>query len=136
MGKFKGIWNWDSAFHSVGISRLDTEIAKEGVYGFFKFQRDDGLLPDVIFEDGRIVDTFSKPPVFPWAVEIIYKRDGDIKFLEDLYPKLVLNESYWANNRCYEGLFHYDAENKETDDYLTRVRYESGGDNSVRGIKA
>ena len=132
MGRFKGIWNWDSAFHAIGISRWDTELAKESIYGFLQFQRTDGLLPDVIFEDGRIVDSFSKPPVFPWAVEIIYKRDGDIKFLEEVYPKLVLNEAYWVNNRCFEGLFYYDAENNETDDYLTRVKYESGWDNSVR----
>ena len=138
MGKFKGVWNWDTAFHSVGISRFDTKIAKEGIYGFFQFQKDNGLLPDVIFEDGRVVDTFSKPPVFPWSIETVYKRDGDLKFLEDLYPKLVLNENWWVQNRSLKGLFHYDAGNPDYDDYITRVRYESGWDNSVRwdkGIK-
>lgn len=32
---FLGIWNWDSAFHSVGLCRWDTELAKESIYGFF-----------------------------------------------------------------------------------------------------
>ena len=27
--KFKGIWNWDSAFHAIGLARWDTELAKD-----------------------------------------------------------------------------------------------------------
>ena len=131
-GHFRGIWNWDSAFHAVGVSRWDTELAKENILGFLQFQREDGLIPDVIWESGEIVNTFSKPPVFPWAVEIVFKRSKDMKFLKEVYPKLVLNEKYWVENRCFEGLFYYDAANKETDDYLIRVKYESGWDNSVR----
>jgi putative isomerase len=129
---FKGIWNWDSAFHAIGISRWDPELAKESILGFLKFQREDGLLPDVIWENGEMVDTFSKPPVFPWAIEIVYKRNKDSEFLKEVYPKLVLNEKYWVENRCFNGLFYYDADNKESNDYLRRVKYESGWDNSPR----
>lgn len=129
---FLGIWNWDSAFHSIGMSRIDNEIAKEGILGFLKFQRADGLLPDVIWERGEIEDSYSKPPVFPWAAEIVYKKDKDINFLKEIYPKFVLNENYIVKNRSYEGLFYYDADNKEKDDYITRVKWESGWDNSVR----
>lgn len=129
---FPGIWNWDSAFHAVGVSRWDNELAKESILGFLQFQREDGLIPDVICENGEKVDTFSKPPVLPWAVEIVYKRNKDIEFLKTVYPKFVLNEKYWVENRTYEGLFYYDADNKETEDYLIRVKYESGWDNSPR----
>ena len=72
---FKGIWNWDSAFHAIGISRYDTNLEKESISGFFKFQRDDGYLPDAVLEDGCIIAGSSKPPVFAWATEIVYKRD-------------------------------------------------------------
>lgn len=129
---FPGIWNWDSAFHAVGMSRFDTELAKESILGFLQFQREDGMLPDVIYEDGGIVSSLSKPPVFAWASEIVYKHDKNIEFLKAVYPKLVLNESFWVAERCREGLFHYDAENSDTDDYLKRVKFESGWDNSVR----
>ncbi len=132
MNEFPGVWNWDSAFHSVGVSRWDTELAKESVLGFLQFQRDDGLLPDVIWEEGGIVDTFSKPPLFAWATERIYKQDNDIEFLKTVYPKLVFNEKYWVEHRSLNGLFYYDADDKETDDYLRRVKYESGWDNSPR----
>ena len=28
---FKGIWNWDTAFHSMGVSRFDTDFAIENI---------------------------------------------------------------------------------------------------------
>lgn len=132
---FDGIWNWDSAFHAIGVSRWDTSLARDSISGFLKFQKKNGLLPDVVRESGNIVDTFSKPPLFPWAVETIYKREPDTEFLKSVYPKLVLNEAFWVKERCYEGLFFYDAENRDTDDYLIRVKYESGWDNSPRWDK-
>lgn len=129
---FHGIWNWDSAFHAVGVARWSVELAKESIEGFLKFQREDGLIPDVIYEDGSVVSSFGKPPLFAWATEIIYKQDYDVDFVKGVYPKLKKNAEYLEKYRCYEGLFYYDADDKETDDYLTRVKYESGWDNSVR----
>ena len=52
--RFNGIWNWDSAFHAVGALRWDAQLAKDCILGFFKFQREDGLLPDAIMADGTI----------------------------------------------------------------------------------
>ena len=131
-GVFPGIWNWDSAFHAVGLSRWDTELAKESIMGFLQFQRENGIIPDLVYETDEVIDTYCKPPVFAWATEIVYKRDKDIEFVKQVYPKLCLNEQFWCDKRSYEGLFYYDADNKEADDYITRVRYESGWDNSVR----
>ena len=132
---FRGIWNWDSAFHAVGISQWDVQIAKECILGFLQYQREDGLLPDVIFEDGRKIDSFGKPPLFAWATEFVYKHDKDVGFLKEVYPKLVYNLLYLEEHRCCGGLFLYDADDKEAEDYLTRVKYESGWDNSVRWDK-
>lgn len=131
-GGFDGIWNWDSAFHAIGVSHWDTVLAKESILGFFKFQKEDGLLPDVIWENNSVVDTFTKPPIFAFATESVYKKDHDLEFLEQMYPKLVLNEKFYTEKRCDNGLYYYDAENKDSEDYLTRVKYESGWDNSVR----
>lgn len=129
---FPGIWNWDSAFHALGMSRIDVALAKESIFGFFKFQKENGFLPDVIFEDGRIVDNASKPPVFAWAAEAVYRADGDREFLKEIYPKLKNNILWWYGNRHYNGLFFYDAENKGDEDYILTAKYESGWDNSVR----
>ena len=127
---FRGIWNWDSAFHAIGLARFDPALAEESILGFLQFQREDGLLPDMIRTDGGIVTGFSKPPVLAWASETVYRRGGGIGFLKEVYPILVKNVHYWEEHRCDRGLYHYDADAGE--DYLTRVKYESGWDNSVR----
>ncbi len=130
--KFKGIWNWDSAFHALGLSNWDLELAKESVLGFLQFQKESGILPDVIRENGEILDKYSKPPVFPWATKIVYDRCNDLEFLKAVYPKFKLNEEYWVKYRSDKGLFHYDAENKGEENYEKFVRWESGWDDSVR----
>ena len=129
---FPGIWNWDSAFHAVGLARWDTELAKESILGFIRFQREDGLFPDVIRTDGSIVSGFSKPPLLAWAATVVYQRDGKKDFLETVYPSFVKNMKYWEENRSEHGLYHYDADDKDSADYLLHVKYESGWDNSVR----
>lgn len=129
---FRGIWNWDSAFHAIGMARINPELARESILGFLQFQREDGFLPDVIWEDGKIVDWLSKPPVFAYACEIVYNADNNLDFLKEVYPKLKLNAEWWYKNRYCDGLFYYDAENKESDEYMQSVKYESGWDNSVR----
>ena len=134
-GCFPGVWNWDSAFHAVGVSRWDTALAREALLGFMQFQKENGLFPDVMFENGTLVDTFSKPPVLGWACEIVYKRDKNLEFLKKVYPMLVKNERYWTEHRAVDGLLHYDAEDTDSKDYELHVRYESGWDNSVRWDK-
>ncbi|MBR7133725.1 MAG: hypothetical protein IKD04_09375 [Clostridia bacterium] len=129
---YRGIWNWDSAFHAIAVSRWDAELAKTQLGVFFDFQLEDGLFPDVIFEDGRVVDKFGKPPVFPWACVIVYKRCGDKEFLRKAYESYKKNEAFWCNERREAGdrLFHYDS--KPDENWLTFVKFESGLDNSVR----
>lgn len=130
--KFRGIWNWDSAFHAIGLARWDTELAKENILGFLKFQKEDGMLPDVIRENGEIVDKYSKPPIFAWATEILFSRGADKDFVNEVYPKLVLNAQWWEKNRLYEGLFFYDSADKDSEQYQLHVQYETGWDNSAR----
>ena len=129
---FPGIWNWDSAFHAIGVSRWDLELAKESILGFLKFQREDGALADLAWERGGVADNASKPPVFAFAVETVYKRDKDIDFLREVYPKLAKEESFWSEQRSYKGLFFYDADEKEEKWYYQRAKNTSGWDNSPR----
>lgn len=130
---FRGIWNWDTAFHAMAVSRWDTELAKDCIIGFMKFQKEDGMLPDVIWIEGGIEDRLSKPPVMPWAVEIVYRRCNDKDFIKKLYPMFEKNEQWWCKNRCSEGLFYYSATADEKEEDFERLSgFESGWDNSVR----
>lgn len=129
---FDGIWNWDTAFHVMAVSRWDIQLAKECILGFMKFQKDDGMFPDVIWKNGIIEDRFTKPPVLPWAAELIYRRGGGIDFIRQVYPQFKKNERFWTENRCDRGLFYYDSQDKGEPDYELHAGYETGWDNSIR----
>lgn len=129
---FQGIWNWDTAFHAVGISNIDPEFAAEHIEAFCEFQLEDGMFPDVVFCNGEIVDTFTKPPVMAWACETVYRRGGDKAFLKRMYDRLVKNTVFWESKRREGKLFHYDAAVSDGKKNMHSVSCESGWDNSVR----
>ena len=132
-----GIWNWDTAFHAMGVSRYDTGLAKSCLEGFMQFQKKDGMFPDVIRANGEITDDLSKPPFLPWAVMLTYRRDGnwDKNFLSKAYERFVKNEAFMMRERQEGGLFFYSSqEDVEKDNYL-HARWESGWDNSPRWDK-
>ncbi|MCQ2385494.1 MAG: hypothetical protein MJ078_02305 [Clostridia bacterium] len=133
LGHFRGVWNWDSAFHAMGAALFDIDLAKEQFKMFFSFQHTDGFLPDCICTDGSIVDTLGKPPVWPQAVEAIDRQSPDDAFLKYAYSRLIRNECFWRSRRFAEkdGLFFYSTED-ETESRDLSIRYESGWDNAVR----
>lgn len=128
----RGIWNWDTAFHAITVSRWDTELAKECLDGFMDFQLPDGMFPDVIRANGFKELRFGKPPVLATACETVYKRCNDKLFLKRAYTRLVNYEKFMCEKRKFLGLFYYDASLESEKDYDLFVRYESGWDNSVR----
>lgn len=132
LGPGVGIWNWDSAFHARTVSRFDTPLAKSCIDAFTAFQLPSGMLPDVIYADGRICDNYGKPPVLPWATLTVFRRDGDRVFLRRNFDRYVKNAAFWEEHRCDRGLFFYSAqEHPEAENYL-HPRWESGWDNSPR----
>lgn len=123
--KYRGVWNWDGAFHAIAVARWDPELAREQVEIILKHQLEGGALPDVVMEDGTIVREFGKPPVMPWACRRIDELAPDAKFLAEIYPKFAAYEKHWMTSRGgrEDGLFHYGGENP---------KFESGWDTSVR----
>ena len=129
---FAGIWNWDTAFHAMCVSRWDTDLAKECILAFIGFQNQNGIYPDVIFLDGNIVDSFSKPPVMATYILTTYYRSNDLDFLRKCFNSLKKNLSFWENNRQINGLFFYSTETTDVTYRDRFARFESGWDDSVR----
>jgi len=122
---YRGIWNWDSAFHAIAVSNWDPLLAREQINIIFSRQLSNGALPDVIWEHGGVVTNCTKPPVMAWAVAVIDHRWPDIGYLKTMYPKLIRLGDFWMNERGgkADGLFYYAGAD---------IGYDSGWDDSVR----
>jgi Glycosyl hydrolase family 63 C-terminal domain len=105
---------WDLAFHTIALSSVDVEFAKE--------QLDLMLQEYFIHPTGQIPAyewNFSdvNPPVHAWATIFLYRTEqalkgkGDLEFLKRSFSKLMLNFSWWVNrkdrfgNNLFEGGF-------------------------------
>ena len=123
--RYRGVWNWDAAFHALALCRWDTELAREQVRIFLDHQLPSGGFIDVIWEKEGVVDAFGKPPVLPWVCAIMDRRHPDLEYLKQVYPHFVANARFWERERggTAEGLFHYGG---------TTPNCEAGWDDSVR----
>ena len=125
LGTYRGIWNWDSAFHAVAMSLWDPRLARDQFRILFDKQLPTGALPDVIFENGDMVTAFTKPPVIAWAVAIVDRRSKDTGFLKGVYPKLIKIGEFFERERggTKDGLFFYGG---------AHAGMDAGWDNAVR----
>ena len=124
-GTYRGVWNWDSAFHAIAISQWDPALAREQFDILFDKQGSNGMLPDMVMEDGRVGMGHTKPPVMAWAIAVVDHRSEDVEYIRKLYPKLIQWGDFWLKQRGgqMDGLFFYAGGHAGND---------SGWDNSIR----
>ena len=97
---------WDLAFHCVPLSLVDADFAKEQLILLLRewYMHPNGQLPayEWCFSD-------VNPPVHAWAAWRVYKIEGkrrgqgDRRFLERVFTKLLLNFTWWVNRKDAEG---------------------------------
>jgi glycogen debranching enzyme len=98
-------WLWDTMFHAIVLSHYDNKRAKEEIRTFFLAQLENGFLPHIIFwNDTATIPLWARllsrkynqihftditqPPMAAIAVEYIYNKDKDIKYVKEILPKL------------------------------------------------
>jgi Glycosyl hydrolase family 63 C-terminal domain len=105
---------WDLAFHTIALSAVDTEFAKEQLDLMLQefFLHPTGQIPAYEWNFSDV-----NPPVHAWGTIFLYRMEqalrgkGDIEFLKRSFPKLTLNFSWWVNrkdrfgNNLFEGGF-------------------------------
>ncbi len=119
----RDMWLWDSAFHSIGWSFLDRDMARDALTAVFLTQRRNGFIPIRAEHKGKQ----TQPPILAWAALELFKRSNDKGLLEELYGKLAKFLVYFEKNRRDRatGLFFWVKE------FNTLCRAgESGLDNS------
>jgi hypothetical protein len=97
---------WDLAFHCIPLAQLDPEFAKKQLIllGREWLQHPNGQIPAYEWAFGDV-----NPPVLAWAAWRVYKIDqkgrgaGDLVFLERVFHKLLLNFTWWVNQKDPEG---------------------------------
>jgi hypothetical protein len=97
---------WDLAFHCVPIALVDPQYAKEQLLLLLRewYMHPNGQLPAY---EGNFSDV--NPPVHAWAAWRVYKIEekrlgqGDRRFLERVFHKLLLNFTWWVNRKDAEG---------------------------------
>jgi hypothetical protein len=105
---------WDLAFHTVALSMVDCEFAREQINLMLseRYLHPNGQMPAYEWNFGDV-----NPPVHAWAVLFSYYThsgktgERDRQFLRKAFQKLLLNFTWWVNrkdpgdNNVFEGGF-------------------------------
>lgn len=132
---FYGFWSWDSWKQAVGLSYFNPELAKSNILSMFDYQDQYGMVADCVYADKKENNwRDTKPPLAAWSVWKVHQQAPDLRFLKEIYPKLVIYHNWWYKNRDHDqnGLCEYGA----TDGTRIAAAWESGMDNAVRFDKA
>ncbi|MCR9017239.1 MGH1-like glycoside hydrolase domain-containing protein [Aquiflexum gelatinilyticum] len=98
---------WDSAFHCIPISRIDPDFAKDQLLLFLNesYMHPNGQIPAYEWNFSDV-----NPPVHAYAVQRVYQIDkkmrdgkGDQEFLERAFHKLMINFTWWVNQKDSDG---------------------------------
>jgi len=136
---------WDSCFHSIVMRHFNITFAKQEIITLLSMVQSNGFLPHMTFwENPTILDRLfypssrfsriTQPPVIPIAVEKVYEKFPDKKFLLETLPPLKKYYSWLQNERdidndgmicsihaweCVDGDPNFD--NLYTSQKLTRI---------------
>ncbi|SEB19462.1 MGH1-like glycoside hydrolase domain-containing protein [Pedobacter hartonius] len=97
---------WDLAFHCISFAAVDPDFAKEQLLLMVSanYMHPSGQLPAYEWDFGDV-----NPPVHAMATWHVYQIDkkskgkGDVNFLVDMFNKLLLNFTWWVNQKDSEG---------------------------------
>ena len=98
---------WDLAFHCITFALVDPAFAKQQLALLTRdwFIHASGQLPAYEWAFGDV-----NPPVHAWAAWRVFQADrrqrgdsGDLRWLEQVFIKLLLNFTWWVNRKDVEG---------------------------------
>jgi hypothetical protein len=97
---------WDLAFHCVALAMVDVEFGKHQLDLMLQdlYLHPNGQIPAYEWNFGDV-----NPPVHAWATLFIYSIEkdlfgkGDLRWLERAFQKLLLNFTWWVNQKDPSG---------------------------------
>lgn len=128
-------WFWDSCFHAITLSYIDTDRALDELELLAASQLRSGMMPHIIYWNRDAPTTFpsikwgtrttssiTQPPVLAAALWRLYEATGDTAMIERLLPHIHAFHRYLLNERDPLGINLAAIVNPD----------ESGEDNSPR----
>ena len=102
---YVGVWHWDQFFHALAYRHIDSHLAEDQIRIVLDHQREDGMLPDAIHDEGLVthletpVDAdVTKPPLAAWTVLKLTRRRAMPTFLQEVYEPMCRWHDWWFNN--------------------------------------
>jgi len=96
---------WDLAFHTVSLSLVDFDFAKEQLLLMLRslYSHPNGQMPAYEWNFSDV-----NPPVHAWATLFLYRFEKnlgreDVKFLARSFQGLMLNFNWWVNRKDPQG---------------------------------
>ena len=98
---------WDLAFHCVPLAVVDPDFAKRQLVLMTRewYMHPNGQLPAYEWAFGDV-----NPPVHAWAAWRVFQierkmkgGDGDVRFLEKILHKMMINFTWWVNRKDLDG---------------------------------
>ncbi|HKP95334.1 MAG TPA: glucosidase [Fibrobacteria bacterium] len=103
--EFPWFATWDLAFHAIPYSILDPDFGKAQALLMMRewYMHPNGQLPAYEYDFGDV-----NPPVLATACRLLYQVHAnqghrDFHFLRRVYPKLLLNFTWWVNRKDAKG---------------------------------
>jgi len=107
--QYIGVWNWDAGFHAIALRHNDPSLARDQLRILLENQIDDGMLPDVVHDEGIVTSIdhpvagiVTKPPILAWAALKIHEVDPKLEFLREIYPRLKRWNRWWVTKNVGE----------------------------------
>jgi len=107
---YVGVWHWDQFFHALAYRHLDRKLAEDQIRIVLDHQREDGMLPDAIHDEGLVTrltqpveEDVTKPPLAAWTVLKLFEVSGNLDFLQEVYEPLCRWHRWWENHSRASG---------------------------------
>lgn len=117
---YVGAWQWDAFFHALAYRHVDQKLAEDHLRLWIDHQREDGMLPDAVHDEGAVFEfplpqtgvngEVTKPPLIAWAALKIFEVSGNADFLAELYEPLTRWNAWWfeKNDDDRDGIVQFN----------------------------
>ena len=120
---YVGAWQWDAFFHALAYRHVDQRLAENQLRLVLDHQREDGMIPDAIHDEGAVTQwklpgsdqqvEVTKPPLLAWTALKLYQTSGNRDFLDEVYEPIQRLNRWWfeKNDDDDDGIVQYNHPN-------------------------